>query len=147
MERELPDARFRRQVAMSFGPVTIEAARWITRKVDDADAKQVSSYADDIDRIEFGVYEIDNRPELATIKLPKRLERKLEDHEWELAAAYRETDSRGWVLYRDDGEIVKEMFVMVFAADELVLASLRGNLNDLMTKIVEDHRVIPELLK
>jgi hypothetical protein len=147
IERELPDTRFRRQVAMSFGPVTMDVARWVTRKVDDPDARQVTSYAEDVDRIQFGVFETENLPDLSAIEMPKRLQRKLEDREWELAAAYREQDSRGWVLYRDDGEIVREMFVMVFAADELVLASLRGNLNDLMTKIVEDHRVIPELVK
>ena len=146
IERELPDTRFRRQVALSFGPGSMGLARWITSKVDDEDAQNVSQYLEEVKRIQFGVYETDNIPDLTEVKLPGRLQRKLDRDGWELAASVREEDNLVWLLYREDGETVEDMFAVVWSDDRLVLAKLEGDLNELMVKIVEDHNVIHDIL-
>lgn len=145
IERDLPDSRFRREVALSFGPATMGLARWITRKVDDDGTQQVSSYLRDVRRVQFGLYETQNLPTLKDIALPSRLQRKIDREHWEIAAAVRETDERAWVLYRENGETVEDVFAIVFADNRLILARLEGNLNELVAKVAEDHRIIPEL--
>ena len=146
IERELPDTRFRKQVAISFGPGSMGLARWITSKVDDEETQNVSSYLEDVKRIQFGVYETDNLPDLSDIDLPARLQRKIDDEQWELAATYRDEEQLTWVLYREDGETVEDMFALVLVDERLILARLEGDLNELMTKVVEDHDLIPELI-
>ena len=57
----------------------------------------------------------------------------------------REDDELVWLLYRENGETVEDMFALVFADDLLILARLEGDLNELMAKVVADHQIIPEL--
>jgi hypothetical protein len=146
IERDLPDTRFRRQVAMSFGPGSLGLAKWITSKVDQEDSQNVSAYLEEVDRIQFGVYETDNLPTLSEVELPSRLQRKLDNEGWELAATVREAETLVWVLYKEDGQTVRDLFAVVLDEDRLILVSLGGNLNELMARVVEDHKVIPELI-
>ena len=62
-----------------------------------------------------------------------------------MAATYRDDDQVGWVLYREDGETVEDMFAVVLVEERLILAKLEGNLNELMAKVASDHRAIPDL--
>ena len=83
-------------------------------------------------RVQFGVYETDNMPDFADVKLPERLQRKLDRDGWELAATIREEDQLVWLLYREDGETVEDLFAVVWSDDRLVLAKLEGDLNELI---------------
>jgi len=43
-----------------------------------------------------------------------------------------------WLLYRPDGEKVKEIFVVVLNDDELVLVKARGNLERLVEAAMDE---------
>ena len=146
LEREMPDARFRREVAVSFGPGSMGLAKWITSKVDDAETQNASSYLEEIDRFQFGVYQTDNLPKLKDIELPSRLQRKLDKEGWELAATAREDDQLAWLLYKENGETVEDLFAVVLVDERLFLARVEGNLNELLEKVAEDHRAIEDLI-
>lgn len=144
-ERDMPDATFNRQVTLSFGSGTMGLARWITSKIDDRDAHMVSEYLRDVDMVEVGVYEIENLPNLARYEMPDQLLRMFEEGGWEQAAVVRDHDELVWLLYKENGQTVEDMFAVVLQQDRLVMARLHGNLNALMAKVVEDHRIFSHL--
>jgi hypothetical protein len=146
LERDLPQTRFRRQVAMAFGPGSMELARWIGGLVEAKQDQELSEYLDDVESIQFGLYETQNLPQMSEIDLPSRLQSRIGHDGWAVAASIRERDATVWVLYRDDGEEVRNLFVVFFQDDSLILMALSGHLNDLMQKITEDHELIPRLV-
>lgn len=146
LERDLPQTRFRRQAAMAFGPGSMELARWIGGLVEAEHDRELTRYLDDVKSIQFGVYETRNLPQMSEVELPSRLRSRIGHDGWALAASIREYDTAVWILYRDDGEDVRNLFVVFFQDDRLILMTLSGRLNDLMQKITEDHHLIPQLI-
>ena len=92
------------------------------------------------------VFSLGNLPALTNIALPARLQRKIDNEHWELAATVREEEELVWVRYREDGETVEDMFAVVLADDRLILARLEGDLNELMSKVVSDHHLISAMI-
>lgn len=77
--------------------------------------------------------------------MPDQLLRMFEEGGWEQAAVVRDHDELVWLLYKENGQTVEDMFAVVLQQDRLVMARLHGNLNALMAKVVEDHRIFSHL--
>lgn len=135
IERAYPDLRLERQIVLNLGPLSIRTVRWITGMVPDEELDMASDYLRDVSRVKVGVYRTDNPAALQSFDAEKiRF-----DESWETAVKTRDDESRIWVLYREGGESVRDLYVVVLDNQDLAIARVRGDLNRLLTQIMEDH--------
>lgn len=137
IERQLPDVGFRKNVTLSFGPLTMALARAITSLV--PDAGEARDYLRDVSRVQVAIYELDHPAGETALETPRRLQELL-DEGWEMAVRVRDRDEVVWLLYRIDDDSVREMFVVVMGDRELVLVKVKGRLERLLAQALEHAR-------
>jgi hypothetical protein len=142
IERQYPEARFERQVVVNAGPVLLRLSKWITRRVDDEDARMAADYLEEVRRVKVGVYRTEHLPDLEKLDLPAL--RRFQREGWDVAVRVRDADEAVWVLYRENRYTVRDMYVLVLSDDELVIASIEGRLDRLLQKAIEDHASVSE---
>ena len=124
------DSDFDTGIVLSMGPGLFHTAGWITRYVDDEDAQTASRVAYGIRRVKAGIYPVESIPDLEAFDIPKmdRFKRK----GWKPALKVEDRDEVSWLLYRERNGRVHDLFVVALTEDELVLARLQGNLDELL---------------
>jgi hypothetical protein len=132
--RQLPDVGFRKNVTLSFGPMTMVLARTATGII--PDASEAHDYLREVSRVQVAVYEMEGTPGDFILETPERLQELLDDG-WEQAVRVREDDQVVWLLYRIDGESVRELFVVVVDDEELVLVKVKGHLDRLLARAIQ----------
>jgi hypothetical protein len=137
IQQQLPGSSFKKEFAISLGPLSLALVRTIVRFV--PEAEEARSYLSDIRSVEVAIYEADNLPADPAIDMPEHLETLLEKHDWEIAAKVRETSENVWLLYRAQEEVLEDLYVVVLSDDELVLVRARGNLDRLIAKAMREH--------
>lgn len=133
--QQIPDTDFRKDVTLSLGPVTLALARTITGLI--PDAREARGYLHDVSHVQVAVYDVYHRGDVAALDTPPRLEKLLADG-WEMGVRVRDTDEVVWLLYRADEKSVHEMFVVTLDNDELVLVKLKGHLEKLLARALEE---------
>jgi hypothetical protein len=137
IEHAYPEMRFDRQIVVSLGPASLRTIGWIARFIPGDEVEMAMDYLHEIRRVKVGVYRSESvgtaRFEPATLKRFRR-------GDWHVAVKYREGADAGWILYRENGETVRDLFVVVLSDEDLVVARVEGRLNRLMERLVEDHR-------
>jgi hypothetical protein len=136
LERQLPGARFEKDMELSLGPVSLAFARLFTRMV--PDAREASGYLRDVSRIELAVYEADRIPGTENVSMPRRLRELEQNEDWEVAVKIRNRDERAWILYRLDGDQIKELYVVILDRDELVMVRAEGRLEGLLARALNE---------
>jgi hypothetical protein len=125
--------------------VLLTLARTITAVI--PGAREARPYLRGVSGVEIGVYDA-HVDSLTNLHMPKRLQSLLDDG-WEIAVRVRDNHEAAWLLYRPDGERVKEVFVVVLDDDELVLVKARGHLERLIEAAMENahghHRFLEGL--
>ena len=124
------DADFQTGVVISMGPGLFRTAGWITQFVDDADAEKASRIAYGIRRIKAGVYPVSYLPDLDELNLPEM--KHFKRRGWKVAIKVEDRDEVNWLLYRERRHRVNDLFVISLTEDELVLARIQGNLDELL---------------
>ncbi|MDH3215637.1 MAG: DUF4252 domain-containing protein [Candidatus Krumholzibacteria bacterium] len=137
IQQQLPGARFERQFAISLGPVSLRMARALVRFV--PEAEEARGYLCEVRDVKVAVYEARNVPDKTNIKMPEQLLLLVEKHHWEIGAKVRHSGENVWLLYRSDGDSIKDLYAVVLGDDELVLVRARGNIDRLLAKAVRDH--------
>ncbi len=136
------DASFDTGVTLSLGSGLTQTASWITRNVDDADAQNVSRALDGVRRMKGAVYPVEHAGDLLALD-PLEL-----DHfrrgGWEVALKTLTSYDVSWVLYRQRGGSVHDLYTVVLTEDELVLVRLRGHLNALLDLTIEEADTITD---
>lgn len=140
IEQQLPGSSFKREFAISLGPVTLGLARAIIRFV--PDAAEARSYLQDVRSVKVAVYEAEDMPQDFNIQMPGKLESLLRNDGWEIAARVRENNQSVWVLYREKDDELEDVYVVALESNELVLVRARGNLDSLIAKAMREH-VVP----
>jgi len=145
LEHQLPGSSFNKNVELSFGPVLLTLARTVTAVI--PGASDVRLYLSGVSHVEIGVYDA-HVDSITNLHIPKRLQ-SLIDEGWETAVRVRDDHEAAWLLYRPDGDRVKEVFVVVLDNDELVLVKARGHLEHLveaaMASTHDHHRFFGDL--
>lgn len=143
IERQIPDAHFEKDFAISLGPISLGLVRTMIRFVPDGNAHEVREYLGDLSNVQVAVYEADV-PRGTELKTPRKLESLL-DEGWEMAIKARDQGASVWVMYRTDNDEIREVYVIVLDPDELVLVKARGRLDRLFAKVMEEHGNLGEL--
>jgi hypothetical protein len=132
---QLPDVSFRKNLTLSLGPLTMALARTVSGFI--PDAGEARTYLRDVSKVQVAVYETRGDVRAASLQTPARLQQLLDDG-WEMAVRVREDNEMVWLLYRVDGDSVREMFVVVLGDEELVLVRVKGHLERIMAQALED---------
>lgn len=134
LQRQLPGSSFDKNVELSFGPLLLTVARVVTSVI--PGAREARPFLRGVSRVQVAVYD-SHIESMADLHTPKRLQ-SLVDQGWETAVRVRDDNEAVWLLYRLDGERVKEIFVVVLNDDELVLVKARGNLERLVAAAMDE---------
>ena len=142
-EAQMPGASFNKNIELSLGPIMLSAARLVTSVI--PGTREARSWLKGVSRVQVGVYDadIDSMPD---VRMPDRL-RSLIDDGWEIAVHVREQNEAVWVLYRPDGDRVREIFVVVLNENELVLVKARGNMEKLVAAALHEAQGRPGFLR
>jgi hypothetical protein len=137
IERQLPGSEFNKEIAFSLGPVTLGAAKLITRFV--PDAAEARGYLADVSRVKVAIYEVENIPDAGDVKIPKDLKKLLNKDGWELVVKTQDDNGATWILCQLDKDKLEGIYVVVLDSDELVLVRAHGNLERLFEKAMQEN--------
>jgi len=144
IEKQFPDAHFKKDVELNFGPVTLGLVRTVVSVVsdgqdDDDDLQKAEHFLREIRSVQVGVYKVHDLSGSTTIQIPGRLRRLLKDRNWKTAIKVREDNEYVLVLYKQYRRSIQNMFVITLSDEELVLVRASGKLNKLFDRVMEDH--------
>ncbi len=137
IQGQLPGASFKKEFALSVGPITLGLVRTMVRLA--PDTHDVREYLEDVRSVKVAVYEVENIPSDPMLKTPAKLESLVENEGWEIAAKVREDGNNVWLAYRADGESIEDLYIVALSGEELVLVRAHGNIDRLMAKAMRDH--------
>ncbi len=144
LERAYTDARFEREIVLSLGPGSLRVLGWMAGLVPEDEPQMASDYLREISRVKVGVYRVAYLPDLDAFDPPAL--RRFEGEGWEVAVKTREDDEAVWVLYKERRGEVRDLYVIVLTDEELVLARVKGHLDRLLAKVVEDQHELRGLV-
>ena len=138
LERAYPEAEFDREMMVNLGPLSIRTARWILHWMDeDDDVAMARSYLGEVRRVKVGLYKTEFLPDLGDFDPPAL--RRFRQDGWELAVQVHEDDEAVWLFYKPGRRGIRDLYAVVLTEEELVLARLRGRLDRLVRRALEDH--------
>lgn len=141
LARQLPDARIGEGYALSFGGVSLGFTRWIAGFAGEDESGELAQIAlREVRRVQFGRYEVTGPVDGVRLTMPARLRDYVADDGWTHLASFRDSGEAGWVLYRDHGETITDLFAVVLTEEELVLARLSGDLSALVLNVLQHER-------
>lgn len=137
IERQLPGAHFKKDVAFSLGPIALALVKAAVRFVPDTD--EARSYLRYVRDVKVAVYEGENVHMDANVRIPKTLRSLLDRDDWELVVKTHDEEGLTWILCRMDGESIRGLYVLVLNSDELVLVRASGRLDRLFERAMREH--------
>ena len=133
--RQIPGTTFEHEMSFAIGPGGMALARAVCTFV--PPAREARTWLKDVSRVEVARYDVITS-ELATdLKTPQRIEEMLADG-WEMAARVREKNDAAWVLYKLDGESIREVFVVSLDRHELVMVKVKGRLERVIARALDE---------
>ena len=137
LARQMPEAEIGEGYAMAFGSISMGLARLFAGFADDEDGEIAQVALREVRKVSFGRYDIHGAVDGTRLTMPARLRDYVDDRGWTHLLTFREAQEAGWVLYRADGEMITDLFVVVLAPEELTLARVSGNLSALVLNVLE----------
>jgi hypothetical protein len=137
IEQQIPGATFKKEVALSLGPVTLGVARAVVRLA--PDAHEAAAYLKDLHDVTVAVYEAQNIAQVPQIRLPKDLKKLTANGEWELALKAADDGEFVWIFCKTEDGTVKGLYVVVLDSDNLVLVRARGRIENILRKAMSEH--------
>jgi hypothetical protein len=146
LEKEAPDISIQRQITLSVGPRSIDFARWIVGMVDSDETERVYDYLTDVRRLKVSVYAVNGMGDREDEEIPLALGKVLEREGWELVARTHQDDHDAWLYYREEGDVVSDLYVAGVVEGELYMVRFEGNLNHIVARAMEDADAIPGMV-
>ena len=133
-EDDLPGLEFDHQFGLTLGRMSMGLARSVGSLAMEEDELRVFR---GIRKVEMATFETRGDRQ---IDFPRQLEASLSRKGWETLARFKEDGELGWVVYRLDGERLKNVMVMVLDHGELTLVRLAGRLDRVVGAALEFSR-------
>lgn len=137
IEKQLPGVAFKKEVALSLGPVALALAGAVVRL--SPEARGAAAYLRDVRQVTVAVYEAKNVPPNPDVRLPKDLKNLLGRGGWELALKTSDRNEFVWVLCKTRDDQIKGLYVVVLDDDNLVLVRAHGRLENVIRKALSEH--------
>ena len=150
IERQLPGARFEKDVRLSLGPLSLGMARFATGFIPQGvapEAREAHEYLQEVRRVQVALYRTLTLPPLQEVRLPEPLKTRIVRDGWHLAVKKQSAVELVWVLTREDMGLVRDIYVVVLDRQHLVLVRVEGRMDQLLAKAME-HRAdeLPQML-
>ncbi len=130
------DADFEAGVVVSLGPSLFQTAGWLTKFVDEDEVQMAGRMVYGIRRIKAGVYPTSHVPEFDELDIPDL--NRFKKRGWKPALKIEDDEEVAWLLYREKRRRVRDLFVISLTENELVLARIQGNLDELLNYALEE---------
>ena len=150
IERQLPGARFEKDVKLSLGPLSLGLARFATGFIPKdvaPEAREAHEYLAEVRRVQLALYKTLALPPLHDVRLPEHLRERIAHEGWHLAVKRQAPAELVWVLTREEMGLVRDIYVIVLDHEHLALVRVEGRMNQLLAKAME-HRAdeLPQML-
>ena len=134
---QYPDADFDREFSLSLGSLALGLVRFGAGFADEG--REAREYLRGVNRVQVAVYKVRHLGAVDKAEIPSGLRELLEEDDWEVVVKTNEPDERVWILFREDGTIIRDVHITVLSDDELVLIRVSGHINEILDKALEDH--------
>jgi len=141
---QYPDSDFERDFSVSLGPMSLGLVRFGAGFVEEG--REAREYMRGVENVQIAVYKVKHLGNLDRAEIPSGLSELLDDDDWEVMVKTNEPDERVWILYREDGDVVRDIHMTVLSNDELVLLRVSGHINDILDKAIKDHGEITAMI-
>jgi hypothetical protein len=150
IERQLPGARFEKDVRINLGPLSLGLARFATGFIpaDMApEAHEAHDYLQEVRRVQVALYRTLELPPLHKVRLPQHLEDRIRDEGWHLAVKKQQPTELVWVLTQEEKGLVRDIYVILLNTDNLALVRVQGRMDQLLAKAMENRAgELPQML-
>jgi hypothetical protein len=137
IKKEISPAKIKTKFKFAFGPISLSTARFIANFTHDG--QEASKYLKEIQRVQVGVYEIHETEKSSQLRIPRKVEQKLEKLGWEMFIRVKEKDKHVNLFYKQINKHVSGLYVIVLEADEMVIVEVLGNLEQIIEQAIQEH--------
>ena len=150
IERQLPGARFEKDMRLNLGPLSLGMARFATGFIPKdvaPEAREAHEYLEEVRRVQVALYKTLELPPLQEVRLPEVLKARIVDGGWHLAVKKQSVSELVWVLTREEMGLVRDIYVILLDHDHLAMVRVEGRMDQLLAKAME-HRAdeLPQML-
>ena len=136
--REHPEVKIGEGLSMSFGRVSLGFARWIVGASEDDEGVLAGLVLGEVRRVRVGVFPLEGTLDTDRVTMPRRLRRLVERNGWVPLVTFREEGEAGWVIYREQGDTITDLFTVVMGEDQLVMARVSGDVGAIVQHVLQD---------
>ncbi len=137
IKKEISPAKVKTKFKFAFGPISLSTARSIVNFT--KDGEEASKYLKEIQRVQVGVYEVHEAERASQLRIPRKVEQKLEKLGWEIFIRIKEKDEHVNLFYKQISKHVSGLYMIVLEADEMVIVEVLGNLEQIIEQAIQEH--------
>jgi hypothetical protein len=150
IQSQLPGAAFEKEVRISLGPLSLGLARFVTRFIPESyvpEAGEAHAYLEEVRRVQVAMYRTLSLPSLHGVRMPLHLKQLMREQGWQLAVKTQKEKELVWVLTRQEGGIVRDIYVVLLDEEQLVLVRVEGRMQQLLAKAMQNRAdELPQML-
>lgn len=126
-----------RGFAISVGRGWIGTSRFLSRLVAPESSEPARRLGRHVRQVKMARYPILGSVDSRLIERPAALDRYRADDGWDTLAAVRDSEGTAWILYREDGDVIRDLLAVVVAPDDIVVTRMTGDLTALVLDAIE----------
>lgn len=136
IRKQIYPAKIKTKFKFSFGPISLSTIKTVVNFTDASD--EAISYLAEIKKVQVGVYEIRNVDRSSQLRIPPDAEKKLNELGWEIFIRVKEKNEHVDLFYKQINKYISSMYVIVVEDDELVIVEVKGKLDRLIEKAIQE---------
>ena len=109
------------------------------------EGRKARTYLKEIKGIEVGVYKVDGSRKPLDASVLRKLENLFGMEKWQKFVVARDGEDLVYLFYRLKGKVVEELLAVVLSEDELVVAKVKGNFRELLSRFLEEGKWVRQL--
>lgn len=129
-QEDVPELELDHQFGMTLGRMSLGMVKGIAKWGMDEHDREAFQTLRGVKKVELATYETYGEGDL---RFPRRFEASLARRGWETLARFRDGGELGWIVYRMDGDRLKNVLVVVHDGYSLTLVRLGGRLDRVVT--------------
>ncbi|MGB3543133.1 hypothetical protein [Rubrivirga sp.] len=126
-----------RGLSVSAGRGLIGTGRFFARMFAPKSTEDGRRLARHVRVAQVSLYSIRGVTDLSYLSPPSALDDYREEDGWYRLATIRDTSGTAWVLYREDGDALRDLLAVVVSTDDLVVTKLSGDLTELVLEAAD----------
>lgn len=139
--RDAVNCRLKKDTEIRVGSGLIGLAQTFISFSDDTDAEEANEILDEISSVQVGIYKNKSRDFNPDRNALQAIEKRLADRDWNPIVKRNERDEYCLIMVQEDDGRYEKMLVIEFNENELVICEVKGNLEKIVEKAIEDEDI------